>query len=302
VIKRIVLSGSGMVGKMLFKELQKRGYEITIVTRDIESVKKSCPNATNYILWDETQLDKSIDGAYGVINLAGAPIAGRKWTKEYKNTLTESRIRTTRQIVSSINKSRVKPVVLINASAIGYYGTRNTKKIFDENDNAGSDFLAKLCEAWENEANNAKKSKVRVVTIRSAIILDKIEGSLPKILSPFKYFIGGPIGNGRQPFSWIHIDDEIGVILLALENPKINGAINVSSPQQISNKFFANSIGTILNRPSFLPVPSFVLSLLYGEGAQVLTTGVNVSSKKIEGLGYKFKFGDILTALKDLLK
>lgn len=291
-----------MVGKMLYDELSKRGYEVILISRNINKVKTTCPNAFDYIGWDQTEINKAVDGAFGVINLAGAPIAGHKWTQEYKKTLTDSRINTTKQLVLSIQKSIKKPAVLINASAVGYYGIRETKKSFEEQDEAGSDFLAALSESWENEAKGAKINNVRVVTIRSAVILDSKEGALPQILRPFKYLIGGPIGNGKQPFPWIHIKDEIGIIIFALLNVKVNGPINASSPQQINNRHFAKTLGKIVNKPCIFPLPPFVLQLIYGEGAQVLTTGVNVSSKRIEKFGYKFKYRDVLTALEDLLK
>lgn len=302
--KRVVVAGAtGFIGKTLFQELKKRNYMLIIVTRDIESAKKALPDATDYvILSDTTHLEKAIDGAYGIINLSGSPIAGKRWTKEYKKILLDSRITTTKSIVTAIQKAQKKPKVLVNGSAVGYYGYIPKDTAYDETSPAGSDFLAQLCVAWEKEAQKAKKYGTRVICIRSGIVLDKNEGALPRILTPFYYYVGGPIGSSKQWFPWVHIEDEVGIICFALENEKVNGSVNSVSPDAVTNKQFSVIVGKLLHKPSFLSTPPFVLKLIFGEAAQVLTTGVNVSSQKIIDLGYTFTYPNLYQALESILR
>lgn len=302
-MKKVIVAGaSGLIGKTLCKELKKRGYEIGVIARNSKEAKKQIPFANFFAQWeDEKKLEGLINGSCAVINLAGAPIIGKRWSNNYKKVILDSRIKATGKIVETIKHAKIKPKVFINGSAVGYYGIDN-KRICDENEKPGDDFLAKVCKAWEDEAIKAEAEKVRVVLIRSAIVLDKSDGALPKMLTPFKFFVGGPIGSGKQFFPWIHIEDEIGIILYSLENEKVHGAINASAPEVVTNKNFAKILGGVLNRPSFLPVPTFALKLLYGEAASTLTTGTQVSSDKIMSLGYLFKYPQLKSALENILQ
>lgn len=300
-MKRVVLAGaSGLVGKKLFDSL-KKDFAITVIGRDANKLRTTFPKASGYVMWNQlAEIENAINSSYGIINLTGAPIVGKRWTPQYKKVLRSSRLGSTQLIINAVSKVRIKPKVLINASAVGYYGTER-KGILDEKSSPGKDFLAQLCYEWEMTALKAEKFSVRTVVIRSGIILDRTEGALPKILAPFKFYIGGPIGTGRQKFPWIHIDDEIGIIRHALDNNNITGSINAVAPEIITSRDLSHAIGELLQLPSVIPVPKFALKLLYGEAAQVLTTGTGVSSEKIIDLGYKFKFRTIKDALTNIL-
>lgn len=302
--KRIIATGvSGLVGKTLCKELLQKGYELVVVTRDTTATKTILLGASKYITWTETeQLEAAIDGAYGIINLASTPLMAKRWTKEFKKLLFASRINTVKSLVNAIKKARVKPKVFISASAVGYYGTTPRSRAYVETDSPGDNFLAQLCVAWEKEAQDAKKYGTRLVSMRTAIILDQHEGALPRMIPPFYYYMGGPIGSGRQWFPWIHIKDEVGIIIFALEHEKVSGAINAVSPETVTNKEFSTVLGQVLHKPSLIPVPPFILRLAFGEAAMVLTTGVNVSSQKIIDLGYTFQYPQLKNALESILK
>jgi len=302
--KRIVVAGAtGLVGKTLCHELIMRGYELIVVTRDIVSAKHSLPEASNYIEWSDTKgLEESVGKAYGIINLAGSPIVGKRWTKEYKKVLLDSRTTTTKSIVNAIKKATIKPHVLINGSAVGYYGIIPAADTCSETASPGSDFLAKICVAWEKEAIEAEQFGTRVVCIRTAIVLDKNEGALPRMLTPFYFSVGGPIGSGKQWFPWVHVKDEVGIICFTLENANVKGPVNSVSPDAVTNKTFATMIGKVLHKPSFIPVPPFVLQFMFGEAAVVITTGVKVSSQKITDLGYTFQYSKLQQALESILK
>jgi uncharacterized protein len=301
--KRIVASGvTGLIGKTLCKELLQKGYELVVVTRDISSAQKSLPGASQYIAWTDTNnLDRAIDGAYGVINLAGSSIIGKRWTEAYKKVLFDSRINTVKSIVDAIKKAKVKPAVLISGSAVGYYGITSKDNSYTETDPPGTNFLSQICVAWEKEAKGVEQYGVRHVSIRTAIVLDNHEGALPRMLIPFYYYVGGPIGSGKQWFPWIDVKDEVGIIIFALENKKVEGPINAVSPDAVTNKEFSNMIGKVLHKPSLIPVPSLVLQLIFGEAAIVITTGVKVSSQKITNLGYTFQSSKLQQALESII-
>jgi uncharacterized protein len=302
--KKIVVAGAtGLVGKTLCHELITRGYELIVVTRDIASAKLAILEASKYIDWSDTKdLEDAVGEAYGIINLAGSPIVGKRWTEDYKKILLDSRTTTTKHIVEAIKKATIKPQVLINGSAVGYYGIIPDATARNETASPGSDFLAKICVAWEKEAIEAEQFGTRVVCIRTAIVLDKNEGALPRMLTPFYYSVGGPIGSGKQWFPWVHVKDEVGIICFALENDNVKGAINSVSPDVVTNKTFAAIIGKVLNKPSFIPVPSFVLKLMFGEAAVVITTGIKISAQKITDLGYTFQYPKLQQALESILK
>lgn len=301
--KKVILAGAtGLIGKKLYKSLENKNYTITIITTDKESAKKKFTKAEQILTWDEVEnLSQTVSESYAIINLAGASLAGKRWTKKYKEILVESRISTTQKIIDAIKLAPKKPDVLINASAVGYYGTFDKGDFFTENDPPGNDFLAKLCNEWEREANQAQKFGVRTVVIRSGVILDKNEGALPKLLEPFYFYLGGTFGNGNQPFPWIHIDDEVGIILFALENADVKGPVNAVAPQVITNKNLSHQIGKILKKPCFFQIPTPFLKLVIGEASTLLTNGSKVSSEKILNLGYGFKFPTIEKALEDIL-
>lgn len=280
------------------------------------------PSASNEKLtWNPPDLIPvdTISRFDAVINLAGESIASGRWTRERKERLMSSRVDTTRALVKSINKippnppftkggnietfekgrGRVfkRPKVLISASAVGYYGPHGDEDVTEDSP-PGTDFLADICKAWESEALKAEESGVRVVITRFGTVLEAGGGALLKMLLPFKMFIGGQIGSGRQWFPWIHRDDLIGIIKHTINNESLSGPFNVTAPRQVTNKEFSFALGRALNRPSWLPVPGFVLKILFGELGSVLLAGQRVLPEKILQAGYQFKYPDVDGALR----
>ncbi|MBI3590865.1 MAG: TIGR01777 family protein [Candidatus Melainabacteria bacterium] len=289
-MKILLAGGTGFVGKALTEELIQSGHELFIISR----TKRENVKSINYIEWDSKDLMNAVNNAEIVINLAGEPIAAKRWTSEQKDLLYKSRIETTKLLVNAINSSNKKPKKLINASAIGIYGNRDSEKLTEESSN-GSDFLVKLCKDWESEAKNAKTN---VVILRIGIVLGIGGGALQKMLPPFKMFIGGPLGSGSQWMSWISLHDVVGIIKYSIENNNVTGILNVASPNPVTNKEFSNILGKVLNRPSFAPVPAFALKLLLGEMSDVLLGGQKAMPERVIQLGYKFRH----TELEDTLR
>ncbi|MCX6166125.1 MAG: TIGR01777 family oxidoreductase [Ignavibacteriae bacterium] len=279
--KRIIITGAtGLIGKNIVPILIEKGYGITIFTRNVESAKNKFDNSRiKFIKWDYSQpydkIIEQIENCFAVVNLAGASIAGKRWNDEYKKELYNSRVITTKKIADAISKCKSKPSCLINTSAIGFYGTDGTE-VLNEESADGDDYLAKLCFDWEKEAMEAEKYGVRAVTLRIGMVLDKNEGALKKFLLPFKLFAGGYQGTGKQWISWIHIDDLINLIIFSIENQEIKGAINCTSPKTVSNMDFCKSLGKVLHRPSYFPVPGFILKLVIGDFAEYLLKGRKV--------------------------
>ncbi len=274
---------SGLIGQALKEALVKR-HELVLLRR---------PASVESWL-------RQIDGADAVVNLAGEPIAEKRWTKTEKEKIRTSRIETTRVVVGCIARANFKPKVLLNASAIGFYGARGEEAL-DESAKSGDGFLASVCTDWEKEAARAEGFGVRTVFIRTGVVLSKNGGALAKMLPPFKFFMGGPLGSGRQIMSWVHIDDEVGGILKALEDDRIRGPLNLTAPHSVTMKEFAGTLGRVLHRPAWAPVPAFVLRLLLGDMSEMLLTGQNVTPQKLMKYGYPFKFKVLEEALRDLV-
>jgi hypothetical protein len=233
------------------------------------------------------------------VNLAGQSIAENRWTEKEKQEILDSRRLGTQKIVEAISQANPKPKVLINASAIGYYGTSETAT-FDETSPAGNDFLAEVCKVWEAEAQNVKDLGVRLVILRLGIVLGD-GGALAKMLPAFKMFVGGPLGTGKQWFSWIHRDDLVNLIIEALNRPDMEGVFNATAPNPVRMSEFCQVVGEVLNRPSWLPVPGFVPELLLGEGAQVVLQGQQVLPKRATNQGFEYQYPTVKQALADIL-
>jgi uncharacterized protein (TIGR01777 family) len=240
-----------------------------------------------------------MDGADGVIHLAGEPIAAKRWSDKQKERIRSSRILTTRALVEAIAKAKERPKFLLNGSAIGYYGAHGDETLTEEA-HPGNDFLARLSIEWEKEATRAEEHGLRVIRLRTGIVLGKGGGALAKMLLPFKLFIGGPLGSGKQWMSWVHLEDEIGLIQLLIENPQARGAVNATAPNPVTMKEFCQTLGRALHRPSWAPVPAFVLRLMLGEMAEMLLTGQRVLPEKALSLGYRFRYPDLREALRAL--
>lgn len=305
-MKIAITGATGFVGNQLVKKLHQSGNSLVILTRNPAKAQQifsaaQYPNieVVKYdALKDNLDWENSLANCQAVVNLAGEPIAER-WTTEYKKIILETRQKGTQKIVEAIKKANPKPAVLINASAIGYYGTSETQT-FDENSPTGNDFLAQVCQAWESEAQKVTEVGVRLVILRFGIVLGN-GGALAKMIPPFKLFAGGPIGSGRQWFSWIHEDDLIKLIIEVLNRSDIQGTFNATSPNPVRMNQFCSILGEILKRPSWLPVPSVALELLLGEGSKVVLEGQEVLPKATQQIGFNYQYPTLKTALQDLV-
>jgi len=306
--KRILITGgTGLIGKRIVSELCSQGAFVKILTRDISKVKSMFPKNFTieaYNLDDYKTpllLKKIIEETDVIINLAGANVGEKRWTEEFKSEIYNSRIDITKLLVDAVKLSENKPECFITSIGVGIYGFRGDE-IINEESESGDDFLANVCVDWEAEAMKASEYGVRVVSLRTGIVLDKNEGALPKLLMPFKFFIGAYQGDGKQWFSWIHIDDIVNMLLFIIENKNISGAINGTSPEPVTNKMLAEEIGKIKNTKLLIPVPSVILKIAVGEFAENLLTGQKVIPVKAVKNGFEYKYPVLKEALLDLIK
>ncbi|MBW4672146.1 MAG: TIGR01777 family oxidoreductase [Cyanomargarita calcarea GSE-NOS-MK-12-04C] len=306
-MKVAIAGATGFVGSHLVERLQKEGTSVVVLSRNTAFAQKIFPHQAfgnveiaAYTPTASGSWQDVISGCDGVVNLAGEPIGEGRWTAERKQEILNSRKLGTQKIVEAIVNSSKSPKVLINASAIGYYGTSETAT-FDENSPSGKDFLAQVCQAWEAEANKVTSSGVRLVILRSGIVLGN-GGALGKMITPFKLFAGGPIGNGRQWFSWIHVDDIVNLIIQALTNPEISGVYNATAPNPVRMADLSKTMGQVMNRPSWLPVPDFAIEALLGDGAVVVLEGQQVLPKRTLSSGFEFRYPNLQPALMEILK
>lgn len=304
-MKIAITGATGFVGSRLVEKLKDQGHQIVIFTRNTEKAKRIFsetiyPNLeiVAYKLTESGDWQQKISGCDAVVNLAGEPISER-WTPEHKKAILESRQIGTQKVVEAISKANPKPGVLINASAIGYYGTSETA-IFDENSPSGNDFLAQVCQGWEAEAKKVKEVGVRLVILRFGIVLGK-GGALAKMIPPFQLFAGGPIGSGRQWFSWIHREDLVNLILEALKRPDIEGIYNATAPSPVRMTQLCKTLGEVIHRPSWLPVPDFALELLLGEGSKVVLEGQQVLPLATEAIGFQYQYPTLKPALENII-
>lgn len=287
--KIFIAGGSGLIGKRLTQKLNELNYQTIILSRKDSKISVKYPNSPK-------ELAKLIDGADAIINLAGANIVGKRWNKEYKKELYDSRINTTRLLVEAINLTHNKPY-FISTSAVGYYGDRGNK-VLNEDTNPDNGFIASICTDWEDEA---KKADTKTFITRIGIVLANEGGALKEMLLPYKLFIGGPLSNGKQWFPWIHIDDLLYVYVNAIEN-KLTGTANIVSPHQVQMNEFAQTLGSVLHRPAIFRVPAFAVKLILGEASQEVLRSQRVNPKYLLDINFNFKFNTLSSALKDLLE
>lgn len=296
----VLAGGTGFIGKELVHALGKEGHRVVLLTR--KSTEGSSRLVTE-VQWDGKTLDNwasFMDGADAVINLCGESIAAKRWSEQRKKALLASRLETTHALIEAISKVPRKPEVLINASGAGYYGNR-PDEMLTESAPAGKGYLAQTCITWELEARRAEAHGVRTVMLRMGMVLEK-GGALEKIAAPFRFYLGGPLGNGKQGLAWIHRDDVIGIILHLLNHRDLSGPVNVVAPEAVTNVQFSNTLGKILHRPSWLPAPAWTLKLLMGEMAgELLLSGQQPVPAKLLRSGYQFKFSGLEAALRDIL-
>lgn len=302
-MKIVIAGGTGFIGQALCTALCEAGHHVILLTRRKGDTRQLPGPTVTAVEWDGRTAGEwvhCLDGSDAVINLAGASIADGRWTDARKQLLTESRILPTRLLVDAISRCSSKPHTLINASGIGYYGAGDDHERTEDAPH-GSGFLAELCLAWEQEALRAKEVGVRVVPLRIGMVLGPDGGALAKMLPPFQYFLGGPIMPGTQWVSWIHRRDLIGLIQWLLATPLVSGPVNAVAPEVVTMTQFCKVLGQVLHRPSWLPVPSFILHLALGELATLMTTGQKVASSKALSSGYRFHHPQLDSALQDIL-
>lgn len=300
---RIFITGSnGFVGTNLGRFLLNEGHEVTGLVRT-EAKGNTLPKGTSYVVGEGTQPGKwqeAVSGHDVLINLAGVPIFQR-WTSAYKRLLHDTRILTTRNLVDAIPAERGSSVTLLSTSAVGYYGSTGDEEL-GESSPAGDDFLATLALDWEGEAAKAREKGVRVVITRFGVVLGRNGGALAQMIRPFRLFVGGPLGNGAQWFSWIHIEDLCRAAQFVMADKDISGPVNFTAPGPVRNRDLARAIGKVLRRPSIMPAPAFMIRLLMGEFGSVILSGQRVVPRLLQAQGFKFKFGDIEASLADLLR
>ncbi|MBF2084552.1 TIGR01777 family oxidoreductase [Thermoleptolyngbya sp. C42_A2020_037] len=306
-MKIAVTGATGFVGTRLVERLVEEGHSVVALTRskthgDRVFPKSAFPNVdvVEYSPLESGEWQQALSGCDGVVNLAGAGIADERWTPERKQEILDSRKVGTEKIVEAIAQANPKPSVLVNSSAIGYYGTSETAT-FDESSAPGDDFLAQVCQAWEAAAESAQSNGTRVVILRTGIVLG-MGGALGKMLTPFRLFAGGPLGTGRQWFSWIHRDDLVNLILKALTDASLSGTYNATAPNPVRMAEFCQTLGQVMGRPSWLPVPAFALEALLGDAAQVVLEGQQVLPKRTQESGFAYQYPEVKAAIANILQ
>ena len=303
---RVTVTGaSGLIGKALVAELHQQEAEITVLSRNPSRTQTS--DGVQVMRWDpmsEPAPQAALSRADAVVHLAGENVAQR-WTERAKQAILQSRVTGTRNLLAgleAIARSEIgqRPRTLISGSAVGYYGPRGEEPL-DEDAPPGSDFLSETCVAWEAEAQKAAALGMRVVLVRTGVVLNRDGGALKKMLPPFQLGVGGPVAGGEQYMSWIHREDLVGMIRAALDDERWSGPINATAPEPVTNREFSHALGRALHRPSLLPVPGFALGLLYGEMAEIVTAGARVMPAKPLVLGYDFRHPELEEALRSAL-
>ncbi|MDP4170971.1 MAG: TIGR01777 family oxidoreductase [Bacillota bacterium] len=299
-MKIAIAGGSGFVGSALTKELLKQNHEIFILTRRQKTA--TTKGQVHFVEWlrKDGKPWEQLHEIDFFINLAGESINSGRWTSERKKRILDSRLRATEEIFTILGKLNPKPRALINASAIGFYGTSLEETFTEEYEVSGNDFLAETVHSWEKKASEAEALGIRTVLCRFGIILDTSEGALPRIALPYKFFAGGKVASGSQWMSWIHIDDVVRGILFAMINEGLDGPVNFTAPEPVTMDQFGRELGTVMNRPHWLPVPGFALKLLLGEMSTLVVEGQRVLPKKLIAKGFDFRFPTLHSALNNL--
>jgi len=296
----VVSGGSGFVGTRLGSGLIARGHQVTVLTRDASRSRDHLHPKVAVASWAAgAEWEHVVDGAGAVVNLAGESLA-KRWTEKTKERIVASRVGALERLFHAVEKAKERPAVLVSASAVGYYGPRGDEELTEESP-PGDDFLARTCRSWEEAARRLERLGMRVATPRFGLVLGEEGGALAKMLPPFRAGLGGPLGNGKQWISWIHADDLVSLLVLALESPAATGAINAVAPAPVRMNDFAKALARALHRPAFLRVPAPVLKTLLGEMSTVVLDGQRVLPARAEALGFTFKHREIAEALRSTL-
>lgn len=304
----LISGGSGLIGRELVAELLQHGHEPIVLSRSPDQ-RQSIPRGARLVKWDARTPQgwgHLVNEAGAIVNLAGESLAGtgffpKRWNDARRKRILNSRLKAGEAIVAAVEAAERKPNVVVQASAIGYYGPLGDK-IVTEDHVPGDDFLAKTCVQWEKSTAPVRGMGVRHTIIRSGIVLSTQGGALPRLLFPHKLFVGGPFGNGKQWYSWIHIADEVSAIRFLIENQEAEGVFNLTSPNPLPNAEFSKTLGRVMKRPSLIPVPGFAMKALFGEVSTVVLDGQRVSSNRLQEMGFAFQFPELESAFRDLLE
>lgn len=295
----LLTGGTGLIGRALCRRWLGEGHQLTVLSRRPQSVASLCGRSVRGISQFSDYGDEPLDA---IVNLAGEPIADRPWSNKRKAQLWGSRITLTEQLLEWLEKRDQKPQVLLSGSAVGWYGDGGERELTEDSPPVTDDFASQLCVAWEETAQRAEALGIRVVLVRTGLVLAREGGFLKRLLPPFRLGLGGPLGNGRQWMPWIHLEDQIALMDFLLRRDDARGPYNACSPQPVRNRDFARSLGRALGRPAFMPAPAFVLRPLLGELAELLLGGQRAVPARLRAAGFTFAFTDLDMALGDLLK
>ena len=300
---RIAVTGAtGMLGSALVRALVERGDEVTALSRNAERARKALGVSAE--TWADPEADQppldALRGRDGVVHLLGEVIAQR-WSDEAKREIRDSRVLSTRNLVAALSElpAEERPRVLVSQSAVGWYGHRGDEPVDESTEQPGDDFLAQVTADWEVEARHAQDFGIRVVLTRTGVVLSDSGGALEKMLPFFKAGIGGPVAGGRQYVPWVHVDDVVGATVFALDNDAVSGPVNVTAPEPVTNKELSRTLGRVLRRPAFAPVPALAVKALYGDMAEIVTTGQRAMPGRLTELGYSFRQPELEPALRD---
>jgi hypothetical protein len=300
---RVTVTGAtGLIGRRLVAELVARGDEVTVLSRNPEKAAAALGGSVIAAAWDPSQAAAPADALAGrdvVVHLAGEPVAQR-WTSRAKRAILESRETGTRNLVAGLHATPDRPRALVSSSAVGYYGPHGDE-LLDEDTPPQQDFLADVCVRWEREAQAAEDLGLRVVVVRTGVVLDAEGGALSKMLLPFKLGGGGPVAGGEQYMPWVHVDDVIGIYLRAIDDERWSGPVNATAPAPVTNKEFSKALGRVLRRPAVAPIPGAAIRALYGQMAEVITKGQRVLPRRTQELGYAFRHTEVEAALRSAL-
>jgi len=304
-VMRVIITGAtGFIGRALCRELC-RDYEVIALSRNAEGARQSIGDPAKVVQWDArtpTGWDREADGARAIISLAGENVACGRWTQARKSRILQSRLDAAKAVVEAVKRLQNKPKVVILASAVGYYGPRQDEQL-DEDSAPGEGFLAGVCRQVERFAEEIEGLGVRCVVIRTGVVLGRSGGALAKLAKPFRFYLGGHLGSGRQWFSWISLEDEVAAIRFLVEDERFRGVFNLTAPKPVTMKEFCQVLGKVLNRPAWLSVPGLAARLALGEMAdEMLLSGQRVLPRRLLAAGFKFKYPDLEKALGDIVK
>ena len=300
-MKTIITGGTGLIGRALAEDLAKDGHEVILLSRRPQGAA-GFPPGIRVEEWDGRTAQgwgKLADGADAIVNLAGENLSAGRWTAQRKQKIIAGRVNAGSAVVQAIQQAGTRPRVVIQSSAVGYYGPCGSEWL-SEDAPAGKDFLAGVCQAWEASTQAVEALGVNRVVVRSGVVLSTKSGALPRMLLPFKLFAGGPLGTGKQWLSWVHLEDEVRALRFLMENPGVRGVFNIPA-EPLTNGQFARTVGKVMRRSAFVPVPAFTIRLAFGEMSTVVLDGQRASAQRLKDAGFHFRFPEAEAALQDLL-